>query len=136
NSPNVTCTRDRNCSGGGFCGPTGCGLRSRIPAFGNMEGFVDLRSFIPNLSLCPGFAQVQVKTRSSPSLNASLLDTTSPIKINLSVCGSIIVKKVGADCVTLLPEAGFTFKPNPSDPTSGPHEVQAGAPAEPACRKA
>ena len=133
NNPNVTCTSDRNCSGGGFCGPTGCGLRSRIPSFGNMEGFVDLRSFIPNLSLCPGFAQVQVKTRSSPSLNASLLDTTSAIKINLSVCGSIIVKKVGADGVTLLPDAGFTFNPNPSDPTAGPIEVRDGDTADHAC---
>jgi hypothetical protein len=104
------------------CAPTtdnkqpGCALRSNIPTSGNMEAFIDLTAFFgtsSNFSLCPGFAQVQAKTRSSNGLNASLQDTSAPTPINASVCGSLLIDKFAADGTTPLPGASFTITPNP-----------------------
>ena len=102
------------------CDPTSvessqqCTIRSKIPAGGNMEGYIDVTGFVPDFSLCPGFGQISAKSRSSSGINASLQDTTGALPVDASICGSIIVKKVDGDA-NALPGASFLFDPDPLD---------------------
>jgi Prealbumin-like fold domain len=91
-----------------------CTIRSKIPAGGNMEGYIDIEGFVPDFTLCPGFGQISAKSRSSAGINASLQDTTGALPVDASICGSIIVKKVDGDA-NALPGASFTFDPDPAD---------------------
>jgi hypothetical protein len=102
------------------CDPTSiessqqCTIRSKIPAGGNMEGYIDVEGFVDGFDLCPGFGQISAKSRSSSGINASLQDTTGALPVDASICGSIIVKKVDGDA-NALPGASFTFNPDPVD---------------------
>jgi len=88
-----------------------CTIRDKVPANGNMEGYIDIAAFIPDFNLCPGFGEITARSRSSSGINASLQDTTGAIPVNASICGSIIVKKQDAGG-TALPGATFTFSPD------------------------
>jgi Prealbumin-like fold domain len=102
------------------CDPTSiessqqCTLRSKIPAGGNMEGYIDIEGFVDNFDLCPGFGQISAKSRSSSGINASLQDTTGALPVDASICGSIIVEKLDGNGDP-LPGASFTFDPDPLD---------------------
>ncbi len=97
---------------------TQCTLRSKIPAGGNMEGYIDITGFVPDFNLCPGFGQITARSRSSSGINASLQDTTGAIPVNASICGSIIVKKEDP-AGNALPGAKFTFSPDFLTGTAG-----------------
>jgi hypothetical protein len=103
----------------------GCKLRNRIPAGGNMEGFIDLTAFVPNFDLCPGFGQVNPKSRSSSGISASLQDDVGALPVDISVCGSILLKKTDPSGA-LLGGAGFTVSPNPTVGGTGNLVVQDG----------
>ena len=103
----------------------GCKLRSFIPAGGNMEGFVDLTAFLPDFDLCPGFGQVNPKSRSSSGISASLQDDAGALPVDVSVCGSILLKKVTGSGA-LLGGVGFTVSPNPTVGGTGNLIVQDG----------
>jgi hypothetical protein len=96
----------------------GCRLRDKMPAGGDMEGYVDLTAFIPNFNPCPGFGQVNPKSRSSSGINSSLQDDAGAIPFNVSICKSLLIRKEGKDANTeatndLLGGATFTITPNP-----------------------
>jgi hypothetical protein len=88
-----------------------CTIRDKVPANGNMEGYIDIAAFVPNFNLCPGFGEITARSRSSSGINASLQDTTGAIPVNASICGSIIVKKADS-AGNALPGATFTFNPD------------------------
>ena len=74
---------------------SGCRPRSRIPARGNLEAYVDVSAFVHHdLALCPGFAQLTTKTRSSSSISASLTDMAAPVVLQTAACGSMLVATV------------------------------------------
>lgn len=96
----------------------GCKLRTKMPAGGDMEAYVDLTAFIPNFNPCPGFGQVNPKSRSSSGINSSLQDDAGAIPFNVSICKSLLIRKEGKDASTaatndLLGGATFTITPNP-----------------------
>jgi hypothetical protein len=96
----------------------GCRLRDKMPAGGDMEAYVDLTAFIPNFNPCPGFGQVNPKSRSSSGINSSLQDDAGAIPFNVSICKSLLIRKEGKDANTaatndLLGGATFTITPNP-----------------------
>jgi hypothetical protein len=100
----------------------GCKLRDKMPAGGDMEAYVDLTAFIPNFNPCPGFGQVNPKSRSSSGINASLQDDAGAIPFNVSICKSLLIRKEGKDASTsatndLLGGATFTITPNPATGT-------------------
>jgi hypothetical protein len=106
------------------CDPTSvessqqCTIRSKIPAGGNMEGYIDVSGFIQNFDLCPGFGQVSAKSRSSSGINASLQDTSGALGVNASVCRSLLIRKEAKNASTpatndLLGGAAFTITPSP-----------------------
>jgi hypothetical protein len=88
-----------------------CTIRDKVPAEGNMEGYIDISGFIQNFNLCPGFGQITARSRSSSGINASLQDTTGAIPVNASICGSILIKKQDS-AGNALPGATFTFSPD------------------------
>jgi hypothetical protein len=96
----------------------GCKLRTKMPAGGDMEAYVDLTAFIPNFNPCPGFGQVNPKSRSSSGISASLQDDAGAIPFNVSICKSLLIRKEAKDASTaatndLLGGATFTITPNP-----------------------
>lgn len=100
----------------------GCKLRSKMPAGGDMEGYIDLTAFIPNFNPCPGFGQLNPKSRSSSGINSSLQDDAGAVPFNVSICGSLLIRKEGKDASTaatndLLGGATFTVTPNPATGT-------------------
>jgi hypothetical protein len=97
----------------------GCKLRTKIPAGGDMEAYVDLSAFITNFNPCPGFGQVNPKSRSSSGISASLQDDAGAIPFNVSICKSLLIRKEAKDASTsatddLLGGATFTITPNPA----------------------
>jgi hypothetical protein len=96
----------------------GCKLRTKMPAGGDMEGYIDLTAFIPNFNPCPGFGQINPKSRSSSGINSSLQDDGGAVPFNVSICKSLLIRKEGKDASTaatndLLGGATFTITPNP-----------------------
>src|SRR4029450_5872675 len=93
------------------CDPTSiessqqCTIRSKIPAGGNMEGYIDISGFIPNFDLCPGFGQVSAKSRSSSGINASLQDTSGALGVNASVCRSLLIREEAKNASTPAQDA-------------------------------
>lgn len=88
-----------------------CTIRDKVPANGNMEGYIDISAFIPNFNLCPGFGEITARSRSSSGINASLQDTTGAIPVNASICGSILIKKADP-AGNALAGATYTFSPD------------------------
>jgi hypothetical protein len=100
----------------------GCKLRTKMPAGGDMEGYLDLTAFIPNFNPCPGFGQLNPKSRSSSGINSSLQDDAGAVPFNVSICKSLLIRKEGKDASTqatndLLGGATFTITPNPTTGT-------------------
>jgi hypothetical protein len=96
----------------------GCRLREKMPAGGDMEGYIDLSAFIANFNPCPGFGQLNPKSRSSSGINSSLQDDAGAVPFNVSICKSLLIRKEGKDASTvatndLLGGATFTVTPNP-----------------------
>ena len=96
----------------------GCKLRTKMPAGGDMEGYIDLTAFIPTFNPCPGFGQLNPKSRSSSGINSSLQDDAGAVPFNVSICKSLLIRKEGKDASTaatndLLGGATFTVTPNP-----------------------
>lgn len=96
----------------------GCKLRTKMPAGGDMEGYIDLTAFLPNFNPCPGFGQLNPKSRSSSGINSSLQDDAGAIPFNVSICKSLLIRKEGKDASTtatndLLGGATFTITPSP-----------------------
>jgi hypothetical protein len=100
----------------------GCRLRDKMPAGGDMEGYIDLTAYLPNANLCPGFSQLNPKSRSSSGINSSLQDDAGAIPFNVSICKSLLIRKEAKDASTaatndLLGGATFTITPNPTTGT-------------------
>jgi hypothetical protein len=97
----------------------GCKLRTKMPAGGDMEGYIDLTAFIPNFNPCPGFGQLNPKSRSSSGISSSLQDDAGAIPFNVSICKSLLIRKEGKDASTaatndLLGGATFHIAPHPT----------------------
>jgi hypothetical protein len=100
----------------------GCKLRDKMPAGGDMEGYIDLSAYLPNANLCPGFTQLNPKSRSSSGINSSLQDDAGAVPFNVSICKSLLIRKEAKDASTaatndLLGGATFTVTPDPATGT-------------------
>jgi hypothetical protein len=68
---------------------------------------------------CESFGSAYLKSRSSDSFTSALKDFITPVGVNISNCGRLIVhKRAGSTTGALLPGAGFTITPgNNADPS-------------------